>query len=112
VDEYNRFCEKGHDDLFAKDPKYLRPVKEPKFYAFRIIPSAYGTMGGIQVNERLEVLDGEQNIIHGLYASGYDAFIIYGDIMDYDWNLPGMALSFALNSGRMAGENAVKYLGI
>ena len=112
VEEYNSFCEKGHDDLFAKDPKYLRPVKEPKFYAFRIIPSAYGTMGGIQVNERLEVLDGEQNIIHGLYASGYDAFIIYGDIMDYDWNLPGMALSFALNSGRMAGENAVKYLGI
>ena len=22
VDEYNRFCDKGHDDLFAKDSKY------------------------------------------------------------------------------------------
>ena len=35
VDEYNRFCEKGHDDLFAKDPRYLRPVKGPRFYAIR-----------------------------------------------------------------------------
>ena len=73
VDEYNGFCEKGHDDLFAKDPRYLRPVREPNFYALRVIPSAYGTLGGIQVNERLEVLDTEQKVIQGLYATGYDA---------------------------------------
>ena len=35
IDEYNAFCEKGHDDLFAKDRKYLRPLKEPKFHAVR-----------------------------------------------------------------------------
>lgn len=111
VNEYNLFCEKGHDDLFAKDPKFLRPVKQPKFYAFRIIPSAYGTLGGIKINERAEVLDKAQEVIPGLYAAGNDACIIYGDTPDYNFKLPGGALGFALNSGRIAGENAAKYIG-
>jgi fumarate reductase flavoprotein subunit len=111
VDEYNRFCEKGHDDLFAKDPKFLRPVKVPKFFAFRIVPSAYGTLGGIKVNERMEVLNKEQDVIPGLYAAGYDANIMYGDTPDYNHlKLAGSALGFALNSGRIAGENAARYI--
>jgi fumarate reductase flavoprotein subunit len=110
VDEYNRFCEKGHDDLFAKDSKFLRPVKSPKFYAFRNIPSAYGTFGGIKVNERMEVLNKEQDVIPGLYAAGYDANIIYGDTPDYNWKAGGSALGFALNSGRIAGDNAARYI--
>jgi fumarate reductase flavoprotein subunit len=108
VDEYNRFCEKGHDDVFAKDPKFLRPVKAPKFYAFRNIPYIYGTLGGIKVNERMEVLNKEQDVIPGLYAAGYDANIINGDTPDY--NIGGSALGFALNSGRIAGENAARYI--
>jgi fumarate reductase flavoprotein subunit len=112
VDEYNRFCEKGHDDLLAKDPKFLRPVKVPKFYAFRIMPSAYGTLGGIKVNERMEVLNKEQDVIPGLYAAGYDANIMYGDTPDYNHlKLAGSACGFALNSGRIAGENAARYIG-
>jgi fumarate reductase flavoprotein subunit len=110
VNEYNMFCEKGHDDLFAKDPKYLRPVKQPKLYAFRIIPSAYGTLGGIKINERAEVLDKEQEVIPGLYAAGNDACIIYGDTPDYNFRMPGGALGFALNSGRIAGEFASEYI--
>jgi fumarate reductase flavoprotein subunit len=111
VDEYNRFCEKGHDDLLAKDPKFLCLVKVPKFYAFRNIPSAYGTLGGIKVNERMEVLNKEQDVIPGLYAAGYDANIIYGDTPDYDhFKFAGSALGFALNSGRIAGENAARYI--
>lgn len=27
IDEYNLYCEKGHDDLFAKDPKFLWPLR-------------------------------------------------------------------------------------
>jgi fumarate reductase flavoprotein subunit len=112
VDEYNRFCEKGHDDLFAKDPKFLRPVKVPKFYAFRIMPCAPVTFGGIKVNERMEVLNKEQDVIPGLYAAGNDANIMYGDTPDYNHlKLAGSACGFALNSGRIAGENAARYIG-
>ena len=45
VDEYNKFCEKGHDDLFVKNPKFLHPVKQPKFYAFRISLLSYQPWG-------------------------------------------------------------------
>jgi fumarate reductase flavoprotein subunit len=110
VNEYNRFCEKGHDDLFAKNPRYLQPVKDPKFYALRIFPQFLGTIGGIKINENMEVLHGDGKPIPGLYAGGYDATGgLYGDT--YNMFLPGGSLGFALNSGRIAGENALRYVG-
>jgi fumarate reductase flavoprotein subunit len=42
VDEYNKFCKKGHDELFAKSQQYLRPIKEPKFYAMRCVTMTLG----------------------------------------------------------------------
>jgi fumarate reductase flavoprotein subunit len=111
VDEYNKFCEKGHDDLFAKNPKYLRPVKQPKFYAFRIRVMAYTTLGGIKINERTNVLDTEGAVIPGLYAAGDVA----NEAMSYDTSLThvlrGGPMSFALNTGRIAAENALKHIG-
>ena len=109
VNEYNKFCEKGHDDLFAKNPKYLQPVKEPKFYAFKVHLRFWGTLGGIKINEKTEVLDNEDEVIPGLYAVGNDAGGLWGDTEDL--LLPGEALGFALNSGRIAGKNALKYIG-
>lgn len=109
INEYNEFCEKNHDDLFAKDSRYLQPVKEPTFYAFRIFPRFLGTLGGIKINEKTEVLDKEFEVIPGLYAVGNVAGGMYGD--SYDLRLPGGALGFALNSGRIAGENVLKYIG-
>jgi fumarate reductase flavoprotein subunit len=108
VEEYNRFCEKGHDDQFAKDPEYLRPVKTPKFYAFKCYMNFLGTLGGIKINEKTEVLDRNDKVIPGLYAVGNDAGGLYGD--SYDVIASGASSGFALNSGRISGENALKYI--
>ena len=107
VEEYNRFCENGFDPIFNKSRKYLRPVKEPKFYAGKQLPGAYGSLGGIKINYRTEVIDKNWNKIPGLYAAGTDACSIYGDT--YVFILPGNTMGFALNTGRIAGENAAKY---
>jgi fumarate reductase flavoprotein subunit len=109
VDEYNGFCEKGHDDLFAKDPRYLRPLKEPRFYALKCNAVFLGTLGGIKINHKMEVVDKNDNPIPGLYAGGMDAGGLYGD--SYDVITCGGTLAFALNSGRMAGKNASVYMG-
>ena len=109
LEEYNRFCEKGHDDLFAKDPKYLRPLKGPKFYAIRCFRVFLGTIGGIRINHKMEVVDKEDRPIPGLYAGGIDVGGVYGD--SYDVYAAGGALGFAVNSGRIAGKNALKYIG-
>ncbi len=108
VDEYNIACETGRDEVFHKDTNYLKPVKQPPFYAARFFPSAYGTLGGIKINHRTEVLTKDFEVIPGLYAAGVDANAIYGD--SYVFVLPGNTMGFALNSGRMAGENAVEYI--
>jgi fumarate reductase flavoprotein subunit len=108
VEEYNRFCEKGHDDQFAKNPEYLHPVKIPRFYAFKCYMNFLGTLGGIKINEKTEVLDRSEKVIPGLYAVGNDAGGLYGD--SYDVIASGASSGFALNSGRIAGENALRYI--
>jgi fumarate reductase flavoprotein subunit len=109
VEEYNGFCAKGHDDFFAKNPKYLRPLKGPKFYALKSNLVFLGTLGGIKINPKMEVVDKKENRIPGLYAGGMDAGGIYGD--SYDVITCGGTLAFGVNSGRIAGKNALKYIG-
>jgi len=109
VAEYNRFCEKGHDDLFAKDPRYLRPLVGPKFYAVKARTIFLGTLGGIKINHRMEVIDKNGCALPGLYAAGYDAGGMYGDSYSIR-DSSGLSSSFAINSGRLAGKNALQYL--
>lgn len=106
---YNRFCEKGHDETFAKDPIYLRPVRTPPFYAFKCYLDFCGTNGGIKINEKTEVLDSSDKVIPGLYAVGNDAGGLYGD--SYDMIAAGAACGFALVSGWLAGERVLSYAG-
>jgi fumarate reductase flavoprotein subunit len=109
VDEYNQFCDKGHDDLFAKDPRYLRPLRGPRFYALKACVLFIGTLGGIKINHKMEVLDRKEKRIPGLYAGGLDAGGMYGD--SYDLYAAGGTLGFAVNSGRIAARNALEYVG-
>jgi fumarate reductase flavoprotein subunit len=109
VAEYNQACDTGRDQIFHKRPNYLRPVRTPSFYAGTIRPGGYGSLGGIKINHRTEVVTKDQDVIPGLYAAGTDACAIYAD--SYVFILPGNTMGFALNSGRMAGENAAEYVG-
>ncbi len=110
VDIYNYYCSQGHDGLFAKDPRYLKPIIGPSFYAVRTQTVFLGTLGGIKINEKTEVLDTSDNIIPGLYAGGFDAGGMYGDSYCIR-NSTGLCSSFAMNSGRIGGKNALKYIG-
>jgi fumarate reductase flavoprotein subunit len=109
IEEYNRFCENKHDDLFAKDPQYLWPLKGPKFYAVKAHTVTLGTMGGIKINHNAEVVDKKENVIPGLYAAGFDAGGMYGD--SYHVSVAsGSSVGFAFNSGRIAGRSALNYI--
>jgi fumarate reductase flavoprotein subunit len=109
VDEYNHFCEKGRDDLFAKNPRYLVPLKGPRYYATKCYTVCLGTKGGIKINEKMEVVDKKDNPIQGLYAGGLEAGGLYGDSYPI-FPSSGLASGFALNSGRIAGRNAAGYI--
>ena len=104
VDEYNEICDAKHDPIMNKRAEFLRPVRQPKFYAGMHVPSAYGSLGGIKINHRAQVLDDNSDTIPGLFAVGTDANAING--VSYVYIMPGSTLAFALNSGRIAGETA------
>ena len=110
VDQYNRFCDQGHDELFSKNARYLRPIRGPRFYAVRTQTVFLGTMGGIKINEQMEVVDKEDRIMPGLYSGGFDAGGMYGDSYSIK-SSTGLSSCFAMNSGRLAAKNALKYLG-
>jgi fumarate reductase flavoprotein subunit len=110
LDEYNHYCDQRHDELFAKDPRYLRAIKGPRFYAVKAQTVFLRTMGGIKINHNAEVVDKAENAIPGLYAGGFDAGGMYGDSYSIRCST-GLSSSFAVNSGRLAGKNALKLLG-
>jgi fumarate reductase flavoprotein subunit len=107
IDEYNHFCHQGYDAAYNKNRCYLQALLIPPYYAIRCYLSCLDTIGGIKINHHMEVLDTRDNPIPGLYAGGDVAGGWESDT--YCILLPGTALGFAINSGRIAGENASKY---
>jgi fumarate reductase flavoprotein subunit len=107
IDEYNAYCSRSQDDLFYKDPRFLQPLRTPQFYALKCSQGFHGTIGGIKINHRMEVLDNQGASIPGLFALGNDTGGWVSDT--YYYVIPGTAFSFALNSGRIAGENVASY---
>lgn len=104
VEEYNSMCDEGYDEIFEKDRQYMQPIEKGPFYCCRQNVGAYGSLGGILINHKTEVMTQDYKIINGLYAVGTDACNIFGD--SYPFILSGNTMGFCLNSGRIAGENA------
>ena len=98
------------DSEFNKNPKFLRPLATPPFYATKLLPRHLGTLGGVRITARAEAVDAKGVKIPGLYAVGTDAGGLYGDT--YDLLLGGSTAGFAANTGRIAAENALIYAGL
>ncbi len=111
IDQYNRFCTQGYDELFSKERRFLRPIRGPRFYAVKTQTVFLGTLGGIKINHETGVLAETGKVIPGLYAGGFDAGGMFGDSYSIKYST-GLCSGFALNSGRLAGKSASKYLGV
>jgi fumarate reductase flavoprotein subunit len=107
VRQYNEDCEKGYDSIFEKDRRYMQKIGRGKLYCCRQNVGAYGSLGGILINYRMEVLTPECEPIPGLYAVGTDSCNIYGD--SYPFIFPGNTMGWCVNSGRIAAENAYDF---
>ncbi|MGI9953473.1 FAD-binding protein [Moorellaceae bacterium AZ2] len=68
IEQYNRGCERGYDELLGKDRQYLVPLRTPPYYAIKISLHLLVTHGGIRVNHHMQVVDGRGIPIEGLYA--------------------------------------------
>jgi fumarate reductase flavoprotein subunit len=108
VIRYNSFCRSGYDGDFYKEKKFLLPLKTPPYYGIRGLAVMLDTIGSIRINEHMEVLDKNNHPIPGLYAAGVVTSGWESEI--YCSTLSASAFGFAINSGRIAGENAARFI--
>jgi succinate dehydrogenase/fumarate reductase flavoprotein subunit len=106
VERYNEFCEKGFDEEFGKDPKYLKPIKTAPFWGVRQWIRVTAICGGIKVDGNYQVLDMAGKPIEGLYGAGFTAGDLSGDV---DWSiyLGGLSCGSCFTSGRYTAVRAL-----
>lgn len=101
VETFNGYVKDGTDPEFGKlIVKDARPLTEPPFYAARVWPKVHHTMGGVEINDKAQVLDLSGNVIPGLYAAGEITGGIHGGC-----RLGSVAIIDCLVFGRIAGQS-------
>ncbi len=104
VARYNELAQQGKDLDFGKHPDRLTTLEKPLFYATRMTSLYLVILGGLKINDRLQVLDTERNVIQGLYAAGNASGSFFGN--QYPTTVPGLSHSRAWTFGRLAGQYA------
>jgi len=107
IESYNAMANQ-HDKEFGKSGKYMKAITGGRYYVMRHYPSGYGSLGGIKTDHNMQVLTADGGKVPGLFSCGTDACTIFGD--SYCFFMPGSTMSFAINSGRIAGFEAAKFI--
>lgn len=105
IARYNELAKMKKDLDFGKRPECLTTIEKAPFYATRLAATLLVTLGGLQINDKLQVLDNDRKVIPGLYAAGNTSgnFFYY----DYPINVCGASHGKALTFGRLAGMSIV-----
>lgn len=102
VERYNELCAKGVDEDYGKQSPLLYEIAQPPFYALKFGACLLTVPAGLNVNEKLQVTDVQNNPIEGLYAVGNVAGGLYG--VDYPILISGNSHGRALTWGYVVGE--------
>lgn len=105
VGEYNRYCEQGRDELWGKPAESLQPLRKPPFYVLRFRPLMIDTAGPVRVDAQLRLLNKRSEPVPGIFAAG----ALPSGWIGFDEYRFGTPLSWAIASGRIAGEHAARY---
>lgn len=106
-DTFNSYLESinnGKDMEFGKSPDYLVPMGEDgPYYAIIAEVNNLGSVGGLLVNSKFQVLNDQRIPIGGLYAVGLESEgVLFNDT--YVGN--GVGLGYAFTSGYLGGKYA------
>lgn len=117
VKRFNGFAVKGLDPDFGRgqsayndclgDPGYrpnaaLGPLERSPYYATRVLPADVGTCGGVITNEHAQVLDEDDCVIDGLYATGN----ITATVMGRNYLGAGGSIAYTMVFGYVAARHA------
>jgi len=77
------------------------------FYAVKVVATTIGSMGGLKIDTKAQVLNKDGIPIAGLYAAGE---VANGDLFNIEYPASGSSISMSITFGRMAGTNAAEYI--
>ena len=102
IDTFNGYVSAKKDPEFGKKIlKDAKPIAVPPFHAARVWPKVHYIMGGIEMNERAEVIDLDGIVIPGLHAACEITGGVHGAC-----RLGGSSIIDCLVFGRIAGKSA------
>lgn len=96
VDKFNGYVKAGKDADFGR--KELFPFGEGPYYLIEQRLRFATSLGGLKVDNNMQVLTEDGNPISGLYAAGEVVGGVHGKEA-----MPGCMVTWALTSGRLAG---------
>ena len=107
IEHYNELCRAGLDSDFGKDSVCMVPIETPPFYAStakneRWLGVGLGTMGGLEADDTMNVVDKDGVPIKGLYAIGRCLGGTFGFSNPNPW--AGKNIGSAVTLGRVCGK--------
>lgn len=107
VQKYNGFVKAKNDADFSRPAKFMNKeiAQKGPYYIVEQQPRFATTMGGVVTNDSFNVLSTKGTPIKGLFAAGE----LVGGSMGDD-SPPGGNMGWAVTSGKLAAEGAVKSL--
>jgi fumarate reductase flavoprotein subunit len=104
IDSWNKMVSAGNDSEFGR--KQLFPLAtDGKYYIIEQKLRFATTLGGVRVTEGFQVENTKGGVIEGLYAAGECVGGVHGNE-----SMPTCMLSWAVTSGKLAGEAVAKDL--
>ncbi|MCR5525384.1 MAG: flavocytochrome c [Lactobacillus sp.] len=104
VTTWNQAVESHDDAEFGRTTGMDRGITKPGFFAIHIAPAIHYTMGGIHITPKTQVLDGNGDIIKGLFAAGEVAGGLHGNN-----RVGGNSIAETIVFGRQAGQQVALY---
>ena len=106
VDTYNGYAARKNDPDYHKEPHRLTPVDTAPFYGARTGAWHLTTLDGVLINTDMQVLDGDNNPIPGLFATGDCSGGFFSTT--YPNLMTGLACGRTMTFGRHAGKYVAK----
>ena len=103
VEHYNNRAGAGRDTEMGMDARMMCPIKQGPFYGIHRHIRFTVACSGMVVNERLEVLNNQDEPIPGLYAAGNLAGNFYGSA-DYPLDVFGINLGHNYTEGYVVAK--------
>lgn len=109
VKRYNEICRNGKDTDFGKNEMFLKEIKEGcGYYAFEYAGSYWCTIGGIKSDANLHVVDGNNEIIPGVFIGGAEMGSAFGRTY---YDVAAACAGLSVSSGVVGANSIISYLG-